>query len=117
MSSFVGQLSLWLLYFATDVYGHIAFKFLSTGQPEKFDLWATVFSFWGITAILSWAGSSLVWITLLANNQLFAASSIATLTYALMLVAAVVFFKETISPLQIAGVLFIALGVYLVSRS
>lgn len=117
MSNLIGQLSLWLLYFVTDIYGHVAFKFLSTQQQDKFDLWATVFSFWGITAILSWAASSLMWITLLANNQLFTASSIATLTYALMLLSAVVFFKETISPLQMVGMLFLALGVYFVTRS
>jgi len=117
MSNLIGQLAFWLLYFVTDVYGHIAFKFLSTGQTDGFNLWAIVFSFWGMTAILSWAASSLLWITLLANNRLFAASSIGAITYALMILAAALIFKEPIAPRQFGGILFIALGVYLVAQA
>src|SRR4051794_22207523 len=103
MSTLVVQLGFWLLYFVTDVYGHVAFKFVSTGQNNGFDLWGIIFSFWGVTAVFSWAASSLLWVTLLANTQLFIASSIGTITYALMILAATVIFKESITTRQFAG--------------
>jgi drug/metabolite transporter (DMT)-like permease len=117
MSNLVVQLGFWLLYFATDIYGHVAFKFVSTGQNAGFDLWGLISSFWGITAILSWAASSLLWVTLLAHNRLFIASSVGTVTYALMVLAAALIFKEQISARQVAGILCIAVGILLVTRA
>ncbi len=106
-----------MLYFITDVYGHVAFKFVSTGQHNGFNLWGILFSLWGVTAILSWAASSVLWVTLLANNQLFIASSIGTITYALMILASAVIFKEPASAPQLAGILCIVVGIFLVSRA
>lgn len=114
MSNLLGQLTLWALYFITDVYGHVAFKAIST---RDLSLWQIVFSAWGVTAVLSWAASSLLWVSLLANNQLFTASSISTATYAFMILAAALIFKEPITYRQGAGILCIVLGIYLVARA
>ena len=113
MTLFV-QIGTWILFFFTSVYGHIAFKFV-TG--ESFSLWGTLFSFWGITATLSWAASALLWIFILAKNPLLAASTISSLSYGLIVLAAVLFFKETFTARHLLGVLLVIAGIYLVTQS
>ncbi|MEO8610427.1 MAG: EamA family transporter [Chloroflexota bacterium] len=114
MSVFV-QIGTWILFFFTSVYGHIAFKFV-TGA-ENFSLWNTLFSFWGITATLSWAASALLWIFILAKNPLLAASTISSLSYFLIVLAAVFFFKETFTVRHLLGVLLVIAGIYFVTQS
>jgi undecaprenyl phosphate-alpha-L-ara4N flippase subunit ArnE len=113
MTLFV-QLGTWILFFFTSVYGHIAFKFVTGG--ESFSLWGTLFSFWGVTATLSWAASALLWIFILAKNPLLAASTISSLSYGLIVLAAVFLFKETFTARHLVGVLLVIAGIYFVTQ-
>jgi drug/metabolite transporter (DMT)-like permease len=107
------QVIIWLLYFATDIYGHVALKL---GSKADTRLVSIIFSPLGLTAFAAWGASSLLWIAILSNNKLLSASSIGAVTYALMVLAAALVFKEAISTQQWIGIVFIAIGVYLVTR-
>jgi drug/metabolite transporter (DMT)-like permease len=113
--SSLGMLLVWLVYLATDIYGHTAFK-IAGRQDDDFNILRAIFSFWGITAGLAWVASSVLWITILAHTELFIASSIGAITYALMVAVALLVFRETISTRQIVGIVLILAGIYFVAR-
>ncbi len=110
----LAYLGLWLLFFASSVYGHVAFRFVTTDEPV--DLLRTLLSFWGITALLSWAASVILWIFILSRTSLLHASSISSLSYVCIVLAAVLLFRESISLSQAAGVALVAAGIALVVR-
>lgn len=107
------QLVLWAAYFATDIYGHTAFKALGEGNRNTLSI---VFSVGGMSAALAWAVSALLWITILSGSKLLQASSIGAITYILMVAAAAFVFEEAISPRQLLGVGLILAGVYFVTQ-
>ena len=109
----LGQVVLWTIYFATDIYGHTAFKALGNSQQG---LWQTLFSVGGFSATFAWAMSALVWITILSSSKLLNASSIGAVTYILMVAAAAIVFKEPVAREQLLGIGLILIGVYFVTR-
>jgi drug/metabolite transporter (DMT)-like permease len=102
----------WLLYFVTDIYGHVGLK-LAT-QADK--SWTALFSFWGITAGLAWIVSALAWMFVLSKNAFLTANTVASLTYIITVVAAALVFKEQITLRNVVGVVFVFIGIYLVAR-
>ena len=108
------QATLWLLFFASTIYGHVAFKLVAHKQTILLTLWQAVFSFWGLTATLAWGLSGALWILILAETPLVAANSVSALRYVLVALAAILFLQETMTLGQGLGMIFIALGIYLV---
>jgi len=107
------QLALWMAYFATDIYGHTAFKALGEGNRDTLSI---VFSVGGMSAVAAWAVSALLWITILSGSKLLQASSVGAITYILMVAAAAFVFKEPVAPRQLLGVGLILAGVYFVTQ-
>ena len=108
----------WGLFFATSIFGHVALK-RGAGSGEDYDLRAgtsVFFTVWGISALLSWAISCWLWAVLLTRHTLFAANSVSTLLYVFLCLAAFLFLKENISAKELAGMVLIAGGVWLVSH-
>lgn len=103
---------IWLIYFATDVYGHIALKMASGSNS----LWDVLFSFWGISAGLAWLVSAVSWMFVLSKQPLLNASTISATTYVLMALAAVIVFKEALTGQHFLGIVCVFLGIYLVTR-
>ena len=101
---------IWVVYFATDIYGHVALKNASGEQG----LWNTLFSVWGVSAGLSWVISALTWTLLLSRNSLLTANTISALTYVLITLAAWVLFREAITLSNLIGVVLVCTGIYLV---
>jgi uncharacterized membrane protein len=112
----LAQTTTWLLFFASSVYGHIAFKFVSTEEHAAFSVWRILFSFWGVTASAAWTLSGLLWLLILSKNPLLTANSISALRYALIALAAVMLFKETLSIEQGVGIVLIMAGIYFVAQ-
>ncbi len=106
--------AIWLFYLACSVYGHVGFK-LATQQDADFGLWKTLFSAWGVTATLAWGLSAVLWILILSKSTLLVANTTSSLSYALIVMAAALFFKEAITPAQWAGVALVFAGIYLVT--
>jgi drug/metabolite transporter (DMT)-like permease len=105
-------LLIWVLYFATDVYGHVALKMAS----QATNLWGVLFSFWGITAGLSWIVAGVSWTFVLSKQPLLTANTLSATTYILIALAAAAIFKETLTGQNVIGMLFVVIGIYLVTR-
>jgi drug/metabolite transporter (DMT)-like permease len=105
-------LLVWLIYFITDVYGHVALK-LASGANNS---WSILFSFWGITAGLSWLLSVLSWTFILSKHPLLAANTVSSLTYILIALAAAIIFREPLTKQNLIGVVCVFIGIYLVTR-
>lgn len=108
------EIVLWVFFFATSVYGHVGFK--SATQTAASGIWGIVFSFWGITAALAWGISALLWIALLSRSALFKANTVSALSDVFIVIAAVIFFKESLTARQIGGIILVITGVILVAR-
>jgi len=105
-------LLMWIVYFVTDVYGHVALKMASGAT----DLWSTLTSFWGITAVLAWLASGLAWTFVLSRNPLLTANTVSALTYVMIALAAAVIFKERVTLPNVVGMICVFVGIYLVTR-
>ena len=66
---------------------------------------------------LNFSPGHLLWIKVLSKVELSYAYPMVSLGYVLVMIFSYFLFKENITPLRIAGVLFIILGVVLVARS
>lgn len=74
--------------------------------------WWSVLTAWPtLGAIALWTLSTIVWIYLLSNTELSFAYALYGLNYVLTPLLGSLYFKETMSPLQIIGVALITLGV------
>jgi len=107
-------LMVWIVYLLSDVYGHVALKMAMTGDSAN--LWHTLFSFWGITAGLSWFVAGVSWTFVLSKHPLLTANTVAALTYILIGVAAAIIFKETLTRQNIVGMVCVFVGIYLVTQ-
>jgi uncharacterized membrane protein len=121
MSNILNTLQLgliWVLFFFTSVYGHVALKLAvqSENSTTAKGLWLSAISVWGWTAWISWGASALLWMLVVAKSPLMAASSISSLRYVLICLAAYFILRETISPKEIIGIACITLGIVLVAR-
>jgi drug/metabolite transporter (DMT)-like permease len=115
----VVQISIiWILFFFSSVYGHVALKLAVKAEDASTakGLWLSAISVWGWTAWLSWGASALLWMLLVAKTPLMAASSISSLRYILICLAAYWILRETISPKELIGIACISLGIILVAR-
>ena len=110
----IWQVVVWGLFFATSVYGHVAFKVAANQEAVSVTIWKMVFSLWGLTAIVAWGISTLLWLLILSKSDLLAANSISTLRYILLTLAAVFILNESISLSQSIGTLLIMVGVYFI---
>lgn len=108
----VGQLA--LKHGMNEVNDHLA--------PQRFGLDGA-----SLRAVLTqpfvWGGlalfgvSAIVWLTVLSRASLSFAYPFAALTYVLILIFDAFVLDETVPPLRWGGVAFIALGIFLVSRT
>lgn len=105
-------LLIWVVYVVTDVYGHVALKLASGNQG----ILNVVFSFWGISAGISWVITIAAWTFVLSKSPLLTANTTSAITYVLISLAAVVLFKEALTMEKAIGVVLVVVGVYLVNR-
>jgi drug/metabolite transporter (DMT)-like permease len=87
---------------------------LSTLIPTAIKLFTSPFVLGGFVFVFSGA---LFWLAVLSRWPLSLAYPLLSISYIIGIVASVLLLKEKVSPLQIAGVFVIILGVFLVSRS
>ena len=104
---------LWLGFFATSAYGHVALKL---AVESKSRLFGAAISPLGLSAYAAWALSAVLWMVLLSKHSLFAANGISALRYALVAACAPIFLRESLDRMQVAGGVLIAIGVWLVVR-
>jgi drug/metabolite transporter (DMT)-like permease len=112
----LARAAVWPLFFATAVYGHVAFKVAATRSDAAFSFWGTLLSAWGITAALAWAASAVLWICILARHPLLTANTVSSLSYVLIALAAVVLFDEPLTVEKVLGGILVVVGVWLVTR-
>ena len=85
MRDFVKSLetpALWVLFFFTSVYGHVALKAVVNQVPGggyRQVLTATLTSFWGWSALVAWGLSCLLWALALARHPLVTANAVSSL--------------------------------------
>ena len=108
--------ALWALFFLTSVYGHVALKLAVARASSSYGsvLWASVTNFWGVSALLAWSLSCVLWGLTLSRHELMTANAISCLRYALTVVAAWAFLSEGIGWQRAAGMLLIGVGILLV---
>lgn len=116
--TWVQTIAIWCLFFATDVYGHVALK-LAVGEQQQQNLgrlWSSAISFWGWTAWISWGASAVLWMLVVSKHPLLEASSISSVRYVLICLAAWLVLRDAIGWRELSGIFFIALGIVLVVR-
>lgn len=104
---------LWIGFFATSVYGHVALKI---AVDTRKDMLSATLSFFGLSAYLAWGASAALWMMVLSRHSLMSANAISTLRYALVAVGAAVFLREQFDTMKIIGSCLVAVGVWLVVR-
>lgn len=103
---------IWVVYFITDVYGHVALKI--AGSSTSFA--GMLFSFWGITAVLAWIVSGGAWMLVLSKHPFLTANTVSASTYIFIALAAALVFKEPLTRQNLLGIAFVCIGIYLVTR-
>lgn len=114
----VQSVTIWILFFATSVYGHVALK-LAVGEGESQNakqLWSSAISFWGWSAWISWAASAVLWMLVVSKHPLLEASSISALRYVLICLAAWFVLRDSISFKEAIGIFCITVGIFFVAR-
>jgi drug/metabolite transporter (DMT)-like permease len=106
----------WLLFFLTSVYGHVALKVAvdRTAQDETGRLFSALRGVWGWSACLAWGGSCLLWMLALSHHRLVFANGLSSLRYVLVALAAWVVLGEQMSWSQLLGMALIAAGLLLI---
>ena len=112
--SIIAKFGIWIVFFASSVYGHIGFKFAA--QSGAKDIAGMLFSLWGISATLAWGASAVLWVAILSKNSLIAANTTSALSHVMIAVVALLLFREVISMKQALGVVLVIVGVYLVNQ-
>ena len=102
---------IWVIYFFTDIYGHVALKF-ATKTPT---LTGMIFSHWALTAGAAWIISALTWALLLSRQSFLTASTVSALTYVFIALTANLIFGEALTWVKWAGIAFVCIGIYLVT--
>lgn len=88
------------------------------GKKADFRFFNQALTSWPVlTGLALSAAGFIFWLVILSRFDLSYSYLLASLTFALVLVASAVFFKEEISPLRWAGAALIILGVFLVSQT
>lgn len=106
------------------VYGQIAIKWqvlkagaLPEALPDKFAfLFQLLLNFWVISAFAAALLASVFWMAAMTKLQLSHAYPFMSLAFVLVMVASAVFFNEPITPLKIAGISLVILGLVVGSQ-
>lgn len=102
----------WVLFFGLTVYGHVAMKFAVMETDRSFV--SQMFTGFGLTALMAWFLSALLWGVLLSRYSLFEACSASSIRYLCVSLSAWLLLGETLSILQFMGMGFIVIGIYFV---
>ena len=106
---------IWILFFATTVYGHVALK-IGVGDGNVYDIrkaFQIVFTFWGISTLLAWIISAVLWVILLTRHSVISANAISCLRYVLIWIAAFLFVREPMQSRHVIGAVFIVTGIWI----
>ena len=104
------------------VYGQLAIKWkaLDAGTlPESgkiLFLWQLLLNPWVISAYVAALLASLFWVAAMTKLPLSHAYPFMSLAFVLVMVASGMFFHESITPLKVAGILLIVLGIVVGSQ-
>ena len=94
---------------------------LLVGEVGLSGLWdhigAMLSNVWLWLAVLCYAFSILIWLSVLSKMEVSFAYPFLSIGYVVAAVAGYYFFGESLTPVRIAGIVVICLGVYLISRS
>src|SRR5262249_52119171 len=76
----------WLLFFVTSVYGHVALKVAvdRSAQDEAGRMFSALRGVWGWSACLAWGMSCLLWMLALSRHRLVFANGLSSLRYVLV---------------------------------
>jgi len=103
---------IWIVYFFTDIYGHVALKYASS-TPSLIEM---LLSRWTLSAGAAWVISALTWSFLLSQQSFLTASTVSALTYVFMALTANLLFGEALTGMKWAGIAYVCIGIYLVTR-
>jgi uncharacterized membrane protein len=108
--------AIWLLFFATSVYGHVALKVAvdRTVQDKARRVFSALQGVWGWSACLAWGASCLLWMLALSRHRLVFANGLSSLRYVLVGLAAWAALGERLTWSQLFGMALIAAGLLLV---
>ena len=108
--------AIWLLFFATTVYGHVALKVAVDQAPgdTRQAIRAVVASGWGWSACSAWCLSCLLWAAALSKHPLVQANALSSLRYVFIGLAAWVLLGEQFTWTQAAGAALITVGILLI---
>ena len=112
-----GDWMLWILFFASGVYGHLALKLAVGSSPlEKPQaLLRACTGAWGLTAFSAWALSAGLWMLLLSRHSLARANAISALGSLLLSLSAWLLLHEAWTWSKTLGAVLVAAGIYLVA--
>jgi uncharacterized membrane protein len=108
----------WIAFFIASVGGHVALTLQTKAAPcptNAADILRYAVMPWSLLCIVSWGASTVLWIALLEKHGLMRASSVSSIRYVLIAVAAWLVVKEQLNVRDAAGALLIAGGVWLVA--
>ncbi len=108
----------WLLFFASTVLGHVGMKLAVAEGVTGFNksLLEALCTPWGAAALVSWTASALIWALILSSQPLLDASSISSLRYIFIVLAAWLLLNESMSYSRGLGVVLIFVGIYFVTQ-
>lgn len=108
---------LWILFFASDLYGHVALKKALLPEANALETIRKLAGCWtGWSIFLAWGLAGLLWVGILSQNTLFETNSISMVNYVLVCLAAIYFLGENPTSIQWAGMGLIGLGVFFTSK-
>jgi drug/metabolite transporter (DMT)-like permease len=109
--------ALWVLFFVSSTYGHLALKFAVTragGGGYGPALRAAATSPWGWSTVAAWGLSCVLWVVVLSRHGVMTANCISSLEFVLIGLGAWLFLSERATWTQILGMALIAGGIWLV---
>jgi uncharacterized membrane protein len=108
---------LWILFFITDIYGHVTLKMTLGHQLTGSEMLRRLLGSWiGWSIFLAWGLAGLLWVCVLSKNTLFQTNSISMINYILVCFSAVWFLGESPNPAQWMGMGLIGMGVFLTGK-
>ncbi len=109
--------AVWMLFFATSVYGHVALKVAVDrvgGEGDGRSVLSALACFWGWSACVAWGASCLLWTVALSRHRLVQANALSALRYVLVCLAAWALLGERLTWPQVLGMALLTAGVMLV---
>lgn len=108
-------LLLWIVFFGSSAYGHVALKVAVDAKPKQ--LFGAMVSPLALSAYLAWGVSALLWGVVLSRHSLFGANAISALRYVAVAACAAWFLREPVTVRLVAGAALIVVGVLLVGKA